>query len=229
MAAYDPLQISPDFNAQKQALARAYNSGLINLNASKNQLFANQGLLNPGDYTNSGNSIDFSKLSVDPNSQYGGYRDELQTEADMLDKADEAGSGRGFSGGLSQQASRTARQAVGSRQTAYQQNLQSQLGNLNLQAGNQNFQYNEGITGVNNNAAEYGANAALWQGLNPTAAYSVPGASGGGSTPIKPTTYAPAPVNAVPQGVYNRTGPETAGYTTVKPMSAYAVGGAIRT
>lgn len=199
---------------------RAYNSGLINLNASKNQYFANQGLLNPGDYTTSGNSVDFSKLSVDPNQQFGGYRNELKTEADMLDAADN-GPDRGFSGGLSQQAARTAQQAVGARQTSYQQNLQSTLGNYNQAASNDLFNYQEGSSQISSNAKEYAANEALWQATNPTAApgsYVVPGSSGGGSTPIKPTTFTPTAPQQ--QGLYTRTGPETASFGAPKLTTA---------
>lgn len=190
MAAYDPTQIAPDWQAQKDALSRAYNQGLINLNSKKGNLFSQYGFLNNGSYNTSGNSLDFANLSVDPNQQHGAYRDELKTEADALDAA-QNGPDRGFSGGLSNQASAYAKQAVQGRQTAFQQNLQQQLGGLNLEAGNDSFNYNEGITGINQNATEYAANQALWQATNPTGSYVVPGASGGGSTPTTPVQNTP--------------------------------------
>lgn len=198
MTAYDPYSIAPDFAGQKGALLKAYQSGLLSLNATKDNIFAQQGLLNTGNYsTAGGDQQSFANLQVDPNQQYGGYRNELQTEANMLDAADN-GPDRGFGGPLTNQAKATAQKAVGARQTAYQQNLQQTLGNLNLQAGQLGNNYAEGYNQVGTNAAEYAANQALWQGMNPTAApeapqtYSVPGASGGGSTPLTPQAVAMA-------------------------------------
>ncbi len=196
MTAFDPAQIAPDWQSQKDALSRAYQQGLINLNARKGNLMSQYGFLNNGSYDTSGNALDFANLSVDPNQQYGAYRNELKSEADQLDAADN-GPDRGFSGGLSNQAKRTAQQAVQGRQTAFQQNLQQQLGNLNLDAGNQSFNYGEGIRNVNQNATEYAGGQALWQAANPTGSYVVPGASGGGSTPIKPQSSGALSANAV--------------------------------
>lgn len=214
---FDPTSIAPDWDAQKSALNRMYQAGLINLNAKKGNLFSQQGFLNNGSYNTSGNSLDFSNLQVDPNQQFGGYRNELKSEADMLDSADN-GPDRGFSGGVANQARRTAQQAVNSRQTAYQQNLQSQLGNLNLEAGNQSFNYGEGIRGVDTNAKEYAGSAALWAATNATASYVVPGASGGGSTPIKPQTAA-GPFSA-PLSNNARQTAASYGYATVaKPTN----------
>src|SRR5882672_323942 len=180
MTAFDPTQIAPDWGAQKDTLNRMYQQGLINLNARKGNLFSQQGFLNNGAYNTNGNSLDFSNLQVDPNQQFGGYRNELTSEANMLDQA-QNGPDRGFSGGLANQASRYAQQAVQGRQTAYQQNLQQELGGLNQEAANQSFNYGEGIRNVNQNATEYAGGQALWAATNATAPYVVPGASGGGS------------------------------------------------
>lgn len=188
-ATFDPTQIAPDWDFQRQQLARNYQQGLINLNAQKNNLFAQYGFLNSPDFTTSGQPVDFSNLQVDPNQQYGAYRNELKTEADALDAA-QNGPSRGFSGGLSNQAYRAAQQAVGARQTAFQQNLQQNLGNLNLSAGNQNFNYQQGMNQVGADQAQYAGSQALWQALNPTAPATVPGASGGGSTPLIVSPYA---------------------------------------
>lgn len=193
--AYDPFSIAPDWDAQKEALHRAYKQGLINLDAKKGNLFAQQGLKNKGSYSSDGRAIDFSNLEVDPNQEHGGYRDELKTEADMLDAADN-GPSRGFSGGVANQAARTAKIAVAGRQNSYQQNLQQALGNMNMEAGNQAFNYAEGVGGINQNAAEYGANQAAYNLLN--APIVVPGASGGGSVPTTPSGGAtPLSANAI--------------------------------
>jgi hypothetical protein len=203
VAAYDPASIAPDWAAQRDALARAYKQGLIGLNSSKNSLFAQQGLLNSADYTTDGKPVDFSSIQVDPNQQYGGYRNELDVEADAMDAADN-GPSRGFSGGLANQASAAAKRYAQGRQVQYQQGLQQQLGNFNQQAGNQSFQYGEGLTQIGNNAKEYAANEQAWRLLN--APSQVPGASGGGSTPITPMgSAAPLSANAI-TSVANRTG-----------------------
>lgn len=185
-AQFDPYSVAPDWQSQRDALNRAYQQGLINLNAKKGNIFAQQGFLNTGTYGNNGNSLDFSNLQVDPNQEHGGYRDELKSEADMLDQADN-GPDRGFSGGLSQQASAAAKKAVASRQTGYQQNLQQTLGGLNMESNNLLFNVNEGQQAITDNAREYAANEALWQATNPTGSYVVPGASGGGAVPITPS------------------------------------------
>lgn len=185
---FDPTQIAPNWDAQKSALMRLYNQNLIGLNAKKNNTLAQQGLLNTPDYNTTGNIPDFGSLQVNPNSQYGGYRDELLTEANMLDSADN-GPDRGFSGGVANQAKRVAQQAVGQRQSSYQQSLQQTLGGFNLEAGQDQFNYNEGITGISNNARDYAGSQALWAATNATSApatASVPGASGGGTTSINP-------------------------------------------
>lgn len=210
MAPFDPTQISPDFDAQRQALARAYQAGLINLNAKKGSLMSQYGFLNNGSYDASGKGLDFSNLQVDPNQQHGAYRDELQSEANMLDAA-QNGPDRGFSGGLSNQASQYAKQAVQGRQTTFQQSLQQQLGNYNQEAGTQAFNYGEGLQGVAQSQAEYAGGEALWAATNPTGAYTVPGASGGGSTPITPQPIAQpsGAYSPIKQGPYQRTGPET--------------------
>lgn len=198
MATYDPTQAAPNFGAQQAALMRAYQSGIISLNASKGNYFAQQGLLNTGNYTTAGgDQQNFANLQVDPLQEHGGYRDELKAEADMLD-ASENGPDRGFSGGLANQAKATAQRAVAGRQTRYQQNLQQTLGNLNLQAGQLGNDYAANYNQIGANAADYASQQALWQGTNDTSApaapqtYSVPGASGGGSTPLTPQAVAMA-------------------------------------
>jgi hypothetical protein len=189
VTAFDPTQIAPDWDAQKATLNRMYNQGLINLNAKKGNLMSQYGFLNKGNFDTSGNAVDFANLQVDPNQEYGAYRNELRDEANTLDAA-QNGPDRGFSGGLANQASRTAQQAVKARQTGFQQNLQQQLGGLNTEAGNDFFNYNEGLAGVDTNQKEYAGGEGLWRALNETAAppapVVVPGASGGGRTPLTP-------------------------------------------
>lgn len=189
-ATFDPTQIAPAWEDQRNSLMRIYNQNLINLNLKKNQTLSQQGLLPTQDYNTSGNIPDFGSLNVDPNSQFGGYRNELKSEADMLDAA-QGGPDRGFGvgGGVSNQASRAAQQAVGARQSSYQQSLQQTLGNFNNEASNDLFSYQQGSNDISNNARDYAANEALWRATNATAAPTtavVPGASGGGSTSIRP-------------------------------------------
>lgn len=192
MSYFDSTQIAPDWDAQKAALGRMYQQGLINLNAKKGNLMAQYGFKNTADYTNNGQTQDFSNLQVDPNQEYGAYRNELKTEADMMDAADN-GPDRGFSGGLANQAASFAKKAAAGRQTGFMQNLQQQLGGFNLEAGNDQFNYNEGMGQISANATQYAGSEALWRATQATAAAPVvvPGASGGGSTPIKPMS-APA-------------------------------------
>ena len=182
-AVFDPTQIAPNWNAQRDALNRMYQQGLINLNAKKGNLLAQYGFQNTPDYTTSGNIGDFSNLQVDPNQQYGAYRNELTSEANALDAADN-GPDRGFSGGLANQAGAYAKRAVASRQAGFMQNLQQQLGGLNQEAGNDQFNYNEGNQGISDNAKQYAGSQALWQAMQPTAPAPVAGISGGGSTPL---------------------------------------------
>lgn len=189
-AAFDPTMPAPNFAFQTQQLMRLYNQGLIGLNAKKGNTMAQYGFLNTPDYNTSGNVGDFSNIQVDPNQQHGLYRDELTTEANMLDSA-ENGPDRGFSGGVSNQASRAAQQAVAGRQNTFQQNLQQTLGGFNQEAGNDLFNYSQGNREVSNNAADYAGQEAAWRALNATSApttASVPGASGGGTTSIRPIT-----------------------------------------
>ncbi len=197
MPPFDPYSIAPDWQAQKDTLKRMYDQGLINLNAKKGNMMAQYGFQNQGAYGSDGKPLDFSNIQVDPNQQHGLYRDELKTEADMMDAADN-GPSRGFSGGLANQASNAAKFAAQGRQTRFQQQLQQGLGGLNLEAGNQSFAYGEGIRSVDDNAKEYGANQALWQATNPTGSYVVPGASGGGSVATTPSGGAtPLSANAI--------------------------------
>ena len=212
MAPFDPYSIAPDWQAQRDTLNRAYQQGLINLNAKKGNMMAQYGFQNKGIYGNNGNSLSFSDLEVDPNQQHGLYRDELKTEADMLDRADNAPS-RGFSGGLANQASNAAKFAAQGRQTQFQQQLQQGLGGLNQEAGNLLFGVNEGQEAISQNAGEYGANQALWQATNPTGSYVVPGASGGGSVATTPSGGAtPLSANAINTAA-------SYGYQTIKKPS----------
>lgn len=196
-AVFDPTQIAPDWDAQRKALGRMYSQGLINLNAKKNNTMAQYGFLNTPDFSQGGGNVDFSNLQVDPNQQYGAYRNELKSEADMMDAADN-GPDRGFSGGLANQAGDYAKKAAAARQSGFMQNLQQTLGGFNQEAGNDQFQYNEGLNDVSTNATQYAGSEALWRATNPTGGQaSVPGASGGGTTPIKPVAVTPLSASAI--------------------------------
>lgn len=213
---FDPTQVAPSWDEQRNALMRAYNQNLIQLNASKNNTMNQYGFLNTPDYNTAGNIGDFSNLQVNPNSQHGLYRDELTTEANMLD-ASQNGPSRGFTGGVANQAQRAAQQAVAGRQNTFQQNLQQTLGGFNQTAGNDLFNYQEGATGISNNARDYAGSEALWRATNNTSV-SVPGASGGGSTPIQPVNVTPLSNNAIQTA--SSYGYQTVGKpTNLKPVT----------
>lgn len=185
---FDPTAPPPNFAFQTQQLMRAYNQSLIALNAKKSNTLSQYGFLPGADYNTSGNIPDYSQINVDPNQQHGIYRDELTTEANMLD-ASQNGPDRGFSGGVANQAARAAQQAVAGRQNTFQQNLQQTLGGFNQEAGGDLFNYQQANREVSNNATDYAGQEAAWRALNATSApstVSIPGASGGGSTSIKP-------------------------------------------
>lgn len=167
---------------------RLYNQNLIGLNQKKSNTLSQYGFLPGADYNTSGNIPDYSQINVDPNQQHGIYRDELTTEANMLDASDN-GPDRGFTGGVSNQAKRAAQQAVAGRQNTFQQNLQQTLGGFNQEASSDLFNYQQGNREISNNALDYAGQFAAWQALNSTgtpSTVSIPGASGGGSTSIRP-------------------------------------------
>lgn len=207
MAAFDPYQIKPDFQGQSSQVVTAYQQALARMNYQKNSALQQYGFNASGDLSGSGNMYsdgtfananlsgglagvngisDFA--AMDNKSGFGGFRDELNNEANALDKAD-SGPDRGFSGGLANQAHAAAQQAVNRSQNQFTQGYNQFAGNFNIGAQGAQQQTNQSLQSILGAQAEWGANESLWQSTLPT--YTA-GISGGGSTPINSPAVAMA-------------------------------------
>lgn len=105
----------------------AYNRALASVNSRRGSTLSQYGF-KAGGFDDSGNPTD---LEVDPLSQYGSYQQLLDKQAQDSIAAEDAGAGRGFSGGLANQGESRLRYTQGGERLNLGQGLLGGLGTLN--------------------------------------------------------------------------------------------------
>lgn len=218
MTAFDPYAIQPDWSGQGGQAVDAWQRANARLNLQKNNTMQKYGFnQNTGDLggnvtyntdgtvknvTETGGMTGVSDISgmaaLDNKSGQGGFRDELNTESNMLNSAD-SGPSRGFTGGLANQAKDLAQKAVASRQSQFTQNYNQFAAGQNQAGTDAAGSTNTGLFNILDQQTQWSGNQAAFQATQPV------GISGGGSTPIVPAGV------PIPQTAYTRTGPETPG------------------
>lgn len=105
----------------------AYERALTSVNSRRGSTLSQYGFKANG-FDDSGNP---TGLEVDPTSMYGGYQQLLDKQANDSMDAENAGAGRGFSGGLANQAEGRLRYTQGGERLTLGSGLLGSLGSLN--------------------------------------------------------------------------------------------------
>lgn len=198
--AFDPYGIQPDWAQQGSDQVTAWQQALAKLNYQKNSVLDRYGFTSEGNVTGSAqynpdgtvksataaggltgvNDIT-GFVGKDNKTGYGGFRDELTSEANMMDAASN-GPSRGFSGGLANQASSAAKAAAQRMQQGFTQGYNQFAAGVNQSGLEATNSVNTNLGSILQNQTNWGANEAAWRSTLPTV-YTA-GVSGGGSTPV---------------------------------------------
>lgn len=107
----------------------AYSRALASVNSRRGATLTSYGFKASG-YDDSGNPLG---LEVDPTSQFGAYQQMLNKQAQDSMAAEDASSGRGFTGGLANQGESSLRYSQGADRLTLGQGLLGSLGSLNTE------------------------------------------------------------------------------------------------
>lgn len=189
----DPFAIS--------AASDAYNRAVASINAQRSAALTSYGFRATG-YDDQGNPIG---LEVDPTSQFGQYQQLLNNEALASMQAADSSSGRGFSGGLANQAESQLKYNAGAQNLALGQGLLGTLSGLQTSQSRALDDYNNAIVAARLAAAQAAQSNGDWtpttqdpgssDDSTPANKSSTPTSSGG--TQAKTTAAAKALANKV--------------------------------
>lgn len=189
----DPFAIS--------AASDAYNRAVASINAQRAAALTSYGFRATG-YDDQGNPIG---LEVDPTSQFGQYQQLLNSEALSSMQAADSSSGRGFSGGLANQAESRLKYNAGAQNLALGQGLLGTLSGLQTNQSSALDDYNNAIVAARLAAAQAAQSNGDWtpttqdpgssDDSTPGNKSSTPNTSGGSST--KTTAAATAAAKAL--------------------------------